>query len=336
MFRYVIAILGILVLAATAQAKTIKLATLAPKGSPWHEILLDMVAEWEAANGGTLDVRVYPGGVLGDELDTMRKLAIGQIDGAMVTGTGLARLVPDMWVFAMPRMVRTYPEIDLLRAEIGPELKAQFWHKGYVVLNWGDAGWIRFFSNAPVVSPDDLRKLRLFTWAGDDILLDAWRRERFHAIPLPATELFPALQSGMVDAYLTTPVASLSFQWFGMAPYMLDLNWAPLVGATILRRADWEEIPEAARAKMLVSAERAGERLRERTRVFEEEAVSVMVAHGLTVTPVTPAALEAWEEGARGASEVIRKKYVSPDLAIRVQRLLGEYRSGLAKADAVN
>jgi len=339
MARSILFALGLAALlcgSAVAQSKTIKLATLAPKGSPWHEILLDMVAEWEAAAHGSVAVRVYPGGVLGDEGDLMRKMAIGQIDGAVVTAAGLTKLVPDMWVFGLPMVVRTYGELDYLRAGIGPDLEKKFRERGYVVLNWGEAGWVRFFSNTRIEAPDDLRGIKLFVWAGEPVIEDAWRKERFNIVPLPATELFSALQSGMVDAYATTSVASLSFQWFGMAPYMLDLNWAPLVGATIIRLEIWNDLPEPVRAKMLAAAERAGHRFRERTRSFEAEAVQIMVENGLKVTEVTSANIELWERGAQGAREVILRRYVSPQLMARVKQLLDEYRAPPATPAANN
>lgn len=317
--------------ALPAHAEIIKLATMAPRGSPWHEILLDMAAEWEAAAGGELTVRIYPGGVLGDEPDLMRKMAIRQIDGAMVTSAGLTQLVPEMWIFALPMMLQSYDELDYLRARIGPDLKAKFRERGYVILNWGDAGWVRFFSNRPVETPDDLRRLKLFVWAGDPVLEDAWRQEAFNIVPLPATELFSALQSGMVDAYSTTAVASLSFQWFGMAPYMLDLNWAPLVGATIIRLDKWQAFPEPVQRKMLDAAERAGHRFRERTRAFEADAVKVMEENGLTVTAVSPEAYAQWQKGAQGAGELIRSRFVPARLAERARRLLAEYRAGNAR-----
>lgn len=334
MIRRVLVVLALTALLAApvaAQAKTIKLATLAPKGSPWHEILVDMAAEWEEAAGGDLDVRIYPGGVLGDEPDLMRKMAIGQIDSAMVTIAGLTQLVPDMWVFGMPLIVRDYGELDFLRDRVGPGLKKQFLKKGIVVLNWGEAGWVRFFTNSPVATPEDLQKINLFVWAGDPVLEDAWRKQQFKIVPLPVTDLFSALQSGMVDAYSTTSVASLSFQWFAMAPYMTDMNWAPLVGATIIRSSSWERFPAPVRAKMLAAAEKAGRRFSERTRSFEDDAVKVMQENGLTVVEVSPEALELWQERADVAGKIIEERFVSRALAERARRLLAEYRTRVAQ-----
>ena len=134
----------------------------------------------------------------------------------------------------------------------------------------------------------------------------------------------------MVDAYSTTAVASLSFQWFGLAPHMLDLNWAPLVGATLIRIDSWEQFPESVRAKMLASAERAGQRFREKTRAFEDEAVRVMKEHGLSVTPLTSKALADWEAELAGAAEFLGNQYVDPALVEQSRRLLEDYRGGLA------
>ncbi len=339
MIRPVLLALGVLAtlsLAMPAGAGTIKLATMAPRGSPWHEILLDMAKEWEAAGAGQLTVRIYPGGVLGDEPDLMRKMSIGQLDAAMVTTTGLTQVVPDIWVFALPMMIRSYDELDYVRDRIAPELEAQFRRHGFVILNWGEAGWVRFFSRRRVETPDDLRRLKLFVWAGEPVLEDAWKKQAFNIVPLPATELFSALQSGMVDAYSTTAVASLSFQWFGMAPFMLDLNWAPLVGATIMRLERWQALPEPVQLKIKAAADTAGRRFRERTRAFEADAVTVMESHGLTVTRLSPEAYAQWERGAQGAREIIRGRFVSPSLADYTERLLREYRSGFAQSGRNN
>ena len=329
-------ILVSLAVATAAPAETIKLATLAPKGSPWHEILKDMAAEWEAAGEGRFDVRIYPGGVLGDEPDLMRKMAIGQIDGAMITTVGLTLAVPDFWIFQMPMLFQSYAELDYVRDRLAPEFAAKLRKKGFVMLNWGEAGWVRFFSNRPVVTTDDLRRIKLFVWAGEPGPVAHWKKEGFQPVPLPVPELFTALQSGMVDAYATTSVASLSFQWFGLAPHMIDLKWGVLVGGTILRVKVWDKLPRGVQDKMRVAAKKAGVRFRERTRSFEIEAVRVMERNGLTVHKVPPAALAVWEAAARRSYGVVVGPYVSPQFAERAMRLRDEFRSTLAVQPASN
>ena len=329
-FLPLIAALAVFAASATVSAQTIKLGTLAPKGSPWYEVLVDLKADWEAASNGSIKVTIFPGGTLGDEPDMMRKMAIGQIQASMVTATGLSMVAPEIWALQMPMMIGSYEELDYIRDRLAPEFEAALLKKNLVVLNWGEAGWVRFFSNEPMRTPEDLRKLKLFVWAGDSVIYEAWKDAGANAVPLPVPELYSALNSGMVDAYSTTSVASLSFQWFGLAPHMMDLKWAPLVGATVIRADVWRKIPKDLRAKMLAASHRAGRRFRELTRSFEQDAVGVMQEHGLTVHELTPREVALWEEAAKLSYPTIVKNFLSPELVERTLLLRQEFRRKLA------
>ena len=68
----------------------IKMATLAPEGSSWFRVLQEMGEDWRKASDGEVTLRIYPGGVAGDEDAMIRKMRIGQIQAAAITGIGLA------------------------------------------------------------------------------------------------------------------------------------------------------------------------------------------------------------------------------------------------------
>lgn len=262
----------------------IKLATLAPSNSPWHEILNEMGNEWRAASNGLVVLRIYPGGVAGDEADMVRKIRIGQLQAAAITNNGLSRIVPEINVLTIPMLVDSWEGLDHLRQAIGPKLEALLAEKGFVVLNWGDAGWVRLFCQAEKPGIELVKKKsRLFVWSGDDRSIELWKSSGFHVIPLAATDILPALQTGMINAFNTTPIMALAGQWFAFTPYMIDLPWAPLVGATVINKRCWERIPEDLRAKLKVIAEKTGIRLREEIRRLEQEAIEVMQKRGLKV-----------------------------------------------------
>lgn len=317
--------------AGAASAQTIKLGTLAPKGSPWYQIMVDMTDAWGTASDGAVDVRIYPGGTIGDERDMVRKMGIGQLHGAVLTSDGLAMIVPEMQVFGMPMLLRSDAEVDHVLQTIGPDLEQMFEQRGYKVLNWGDAGWVRLFATEPVVHPDDLRPLKLFSLAGADVFAEAWRELGYEPVPLPVTEMTTALQSGMVESFFTTPVAALSFQWFGQAPHMTDLKAGKLVGATIVSLKAWNRIPEDARPEILRAAREAGRASTDRIREFEQQAVAAMIEYGLTVHSVPPENREAWEAMARKSYPVYIRGSVPAELVARVERLRDEYRSRLGQ-----
>ena len=307
-------------------AQTIKLGTRAPKGSPWFESLQDMAADWGAASNGRIKVRIYPGGSIGDEQDMVRKMQIGQLQGAVLTSVGLSIIVPEILALQMPMIFKTDGELDYVRDHLSAEFEALFEARGYKILNWGDIGWVRLFSREPVVVMDDLRGQKLFTWAGDPELAEGYKMQGLKVVPLPVPEIFSGLQSGLIDALYAAPVAALSYQWFGLANHMTELKVLKLIGATVVTQKTWNKIDPAVRDAVMATAVEAGDSARERIRNFEDEAISVMQEHGLTIHTMTDEQADAWENSARSSWVVYTNSRVPAELVARVEALRDEYR----------
>lgn len=329
------ALTGLAFLAAggAASAQTIKLGTLAPKGSPWFENLQDMVADWGEASDGRIKVRIYPGGSIGDERDMVRKMQIGQLQGAVLTSEGLSIIAPEILALQLPMMFETDGELDYVRNRMSAEFEAIFEARGYKILNWGDIGWARLFSREPVVVMDDLRKQKLFTWAGDPELAEGYKMQGFNIVPLPVPEIFSGLQSGLIDAVYSPPVASLSYQWFGIANNMTELRVLKQIGATVVTLKTWNKIRPGIRDEVLAAAVAAGDNSRQKIRDFENEAIRVMEQHGLAIHTMTPEQAKEWETSARESWSVYTRSAVSPELVARVEGLRDEYRQQRASAD---
>ncbi|MBI1951232.1 MAG: TRAP transporter substrate-binding protein DctP [Acidobacteria bacterium] len=314
-----------------APAVVIKMGTSAPEGSSWHQIFKEMGEKWKQAPGGGVTLRIYPGGVLGDEPDLVRKMRVGQIQAAALTSVGLSDIDESVAALSVPMLYRSYAELDHVRERLRPVLERSLEKKDFLVLNWGDAGWVMFFSKEPFRTPDDLRRMKLFVWAGDNDAVELWKASGFHPIPLAATDILPGLQSGLINAFDTTPLLALASQWFGLAPHLLDLKWAPLVGATVLTRKAWEKVPAQARPLLLRAAAEAGERLKGEIRAANEQAIEAMKKRGLRIVPVTPEIEAAWRRAAEGAYPKIRGPIVPPKLFDEALRLRDEHRSSAGK-----
>jgi TRAP-type C4-dicarboxylate transport system substrate-binding protein len=165
------------------------------------------------------------------------------------------------------------------------------------------------------------------SWAGDTVAVDAWKDAGYHPVPLPATEIYTGLQSGLINAFPTTPLAALSFQWFGLAKNMTDLKWAPLVGATVISLKKWQRIPDDVKPALLRSALGAGARMMKETRKLGEEAVVVMKKHGLVVHPVPPDVVSEWERSARATYPKLTGKGVLAEYVEEVERFRNAYRA---------
>jgi len=139
-----------------------------------------------------------------------------------------------------------------------PKLEKRIEDKGYLVLNWGDAGWVQFFSTKPVHRLDDLRKLKLFTWAGYPTEEDLWKANGFRVVPLASTDIVQQLETHGIEAVPTTALIAETAQIYKLAGYMCDVKWAPLLGATVVSKTTWERIPAAQRGPMLAAARKSG------------------------------------------------------------------------------
>lgn len=274
---------------AAAQASVVKLATLVPEGSVWDKALREMGADWQTSTQGRVALRVYPGGVAGDEPDVVRKMRIGQLQAAAITTAGLASIDPAFNVFNVPMFFTSYPELYATLAKLEPMLKQRLEAKGFVLLSWGHGGWVYFFTKAPVADVEGLRKTKMFTWAGDDQMVNVWKAKGFNPVPLAATDIMTGLQTGMIDSYPTTPLLGLTLQWYRQTPNMVGMGMAPLVGGLVMSKTAWLKLPEADRAKVQAACDRMEKRLEVEVPRQDTTAVGEMQKRGLKVNAVSAA-----------------------------------------------
>jgi TRAP-type C4-dicarboxylate transport system substrate-binding protein len=315
--------------AAAQDAVRIRLGTLAPRGTTWHRSLLEMGEKWRAEQGPGATFVVYTDGSQGSESDMVRRMRVGQLNAALLSVVGLNDIDDSVTALQkMPMIFRTWEELDHVREKLRPTLEKRFYDKGFVVLCWGDAGWVRFFSKSPVTTPSDLRKLKLFAWAGDSAQADIMKALGYQPVVLEVADILPSLQTGMIAALPSSPFWALTLQFYTQADYMLDMNWAPLVGAVVITRKSWDSLSPAGQKALREAGEAAGAQLRAISRRENEEAVQAMKRRGLKVQAITPEA--EWRKTAEQLYPMVRGTLVPADLFDEVQRLLREQRAAVA------
>ncbi len=320
-----------LILRAQAPVR-IRLATLAPKGSSYHQTLQTMGEKWRQAPGGGAALTIFTDGSMGGEADMVRRMRIGQIQAGMLTVVGLSEIDASVSALQnMPMMFRSLDEVDYIRQKLSLTLEKRLLEKGFVVLFWGDGGWVRFFSKEPVSQPADLKRMKLFTWAGDAHQLDIMKAAGYQPVSLETNDILPSLQTGLINAVPSTPFYALAGQFYGPAPHMLELNWAPLVGGAVVTKKAWDSLAAPAREAMLKAATEAGEQIRARGRAESNQAVETMKGRGLQVHAVTNEGEAAWRRMAEEVYPKIRGPIVPADMFDEVRRLLQAFRAGTEK-----
>jgi len=268
---------------AHAQAGVVKLATLVPEGTVWYKVLADLGDEWSRTTSGRVTMRIYPGGVAGDESDMVRKMRIGQIHAGALTVVGLSEIDPAFMVFATPMMFESYDELLYVIDKMQPTLEKRLEAKGFVLLNWGHAGWLYFFTKDPVTTVADLKKTKMFVPAGDDQMVQAWKGMGFQPVPLAMTDILTGLQTGMIDALPNTPLGVLMLQWFRSTPNMLDAGLAPLVGGLVIQKGRWNKLTPADQQAVRAACARAEARLEREIPGQDAAALEQMKKRGLKV-----------------------------------------------------
>lgn len=312
------------VVSLPAKKIIIKMATLAPEGTEWYGMLVDMGQQWKDATNGQVILRIYPNGVVGDERDMIRKMRIGQIQAAAITTEGLSELNPDVNVFITPLLFDDYDDVDYIRSKIGGELEAGILKNGFKLLYWADVGWAYWFATKPIRTPDDLRTMKIFTWAGDFKTAHLWTKGGFNSVPLASIDVLSGLQTGLINAMGTNPLVALSMQWFGIANHMTDIKWGLLTAGLVIDNRTWNKIsPENQRAMMEV-ADRVGKEQQQFNRFKDLEAIEAMKKNGLIVHALTEEEKAAWKRLIRKWYPDIRGSFIPEGIFDEVIQLMDE------------
>jgi TRAP-type C4-dicarboxylate transport system substrate-binding protein len=307
----------------------LKLGTLAPTGSAWHEILREMGREWEQASGGTVRLKIYAGGTQGSEGDMIRKLGIAQLQAAALTNVGMHDLVPEPKALSTPLFFASEDEANCVLEGVRPTVEAALAQRGYAIVHWSRLGALYLFCDAPRRTPADMREARFFAQEGDDHAADAWRAAGFRPVQLSATDLYPALASGMIECVPSLPVYVLTARLHDKARHMMDLAWGHMYGATVVRRDAWERIPAELRGRLLAIARRRGEAADAEVRRLNADALAAMKAQGLEVTAVDAA---PWRSAMEKAHPLLRGHVVPAPFYDELVKVRDACRAGGGRA----
>lgn len=285
-------LIGLMLLAPPAAGATesleIKIATLAPEGSSWMKTFEAIDAEVGQKTNAAVRLKFYPGGVLGDEKDMLRKMYIGQIHGAVFTTAGLSAIFGELDVFQIPFLFRSYDEVDFVISEMNGFFHEGFEKNEHVLLGWTEGGFVRLMSTTPIATLDDLRKAKVWNWADSPMTKAIFDEAGIAAIPLSIPDVLVGLQTGLVDVVYAPPSGAISLQWFTKIKYMTDVNLSYLIGGVIIKKKVFEKMSTAHRQILMDACQQQMTQLKTTIRKENQEAIEVMVKHGVKIIDPTP------------------------------------------------
>ena len=294
-----------------ATVAQLKIGSLVPKNSLYHRQLMEVGEAWKKSQTGTPRFNVFTDGSQGGEAEMVRRMRIGQLQASLLSVVGLRDIEPSIAALQnLPLAFRSWEELDYVREKMRPGMEKKFLEKGYVVLAWGDAGWVRFFSKQAAFSPDDFKKMKFFAWGAEAEQQEIMKSLGYTPVPLEPTDILPSIQTGMINVVPSTPYFALASQIYSTAPHMLEINWAPIVGAFVITKKSWDEMSPETQKVLRAASDTAGSVIRAQARKEVEEAVDAMKKRGLQVNKPNPEQLKEWRALSESLYPRIRGKMV--------------------------
>jgi TRAP-type transport system periplasmic protein len=314
--------------AASAPKIVLKIASIAPERSPWGRALEQVAAEWERLSNGAVQVKIFAGSIAGNEMDMIRKIRLGVLQGGVFSNMGLAKIDPSLTVLSIPFLFHSREEFNAVFERIRPTLEKTVEDKGFRVVLWTLAGWINFFTKGPVVDPDDLKKFKMSVTADFPELEQIWKRMGYEVVTGEENTLLIQLQSGAASGAYLPPLFAASGQYFALVPHMFGPSLAPLIGGLLLSDRAWASIPAELQGPFLEAVVGAARGLYDETMVIEADAVKMMKENGLVVHDPPADKLVRWHEAADRAVDKLIGPVFSKELYDRVAGYVQEYRKG--------
>ncbi len=307
----------------------IKLAAIALEGTQWSDMGKEFADLVYKNPSGQVKVVFYLGEVMGDEPDVIRKITLGQLQGGVFTAVGLEKIVPEIRVLTLPNLFRSYDEVDFVLEKLTPKFKRLFEERGFILFGWVEVGFAYFFSTKYIMTMEDLRKTKIWTWSGYP-LIEAVAKimEYGTTVSLGFPDVLMGLKTGLIETFFSPLYAAVATQWYQYARY---INIAPVAytpGGALLDKKTFKSMPENFQKVYIDAANLTIARCSDIIRKEHINALEGMKKRGIQVLDPPP---EVRLENEKKAIEIYSKigeQFYPKWLFDEVMILLDDYRSG--------
>lgn len=315
-------VLYLIVLSSFLSAQKIKFATVAPKGSSWYKVMKEFADAVKKETKKKVKIKIYAGGVQGDEITALKRMRVGQIHAGGFIGPGLGQIVPEVRILDLPLMFKNYEEVDYVLEKSFDYFQKKFAEKGYYLLAWSEAGFVNLFSSLNIKSYADLKKARMFSLSGDPVSDITFSALGLSPQKIPLTDVLTALETGDINTTYTPPLGEISLQWFRKQKYFVNINLAYSSGAVIIKMDRWNKVSKENQAIVNKLAKIYFKKFKEVGRKGNEESLNVMLKNGLTESKI--ADLSPFVEASKKARKMAIGKLFDQKLLDTVEKYISE------------
>jgi TRAP-type C4-dicarboxylate transport system substrate-binding protein len=293
-------------------AQQVKLAVLVPEGTTWGNSLKKFAKEVDAVTGGEVNLKVYFGGVSGDEPDVLRKVRIGQLHGGIFTGKTLGDINGDVRAMEIPfTFYNNQKKASETLNKLAPQFDSTFKAKGFVNLGFYEIGQVYVVSTKKVSNLNELKGVKIWSWEGDPLVGAMLDSLQLVSVPLALPDVLSSLSTGIINAAYAPPLAILALQWNTKVKYLVDFPTAFSVGALLISDKVWVKIKPDHQQKILFLSKKYVKEANDKSIEESESAKQLLKKSGIEFVSFPEA---DYKSAAGVRSQVINKlkdKYIS-------------------------
>ncbi|WP_455375194.1 TRAP transporter substrate-binding protein [Kaarinaea lacus] len=330
-----ILLLAITVPGTTAFAVTLKIATVSPEGATWMVKMREGAKEIKERTQGRVKFKFYSGGVMGSDDSVLRKIKIGQLHGGAVTGGSLIDIYPELMVYSLPFVFRSFEEVDAVREKIDPLLTQGLEQHGFVTFGLAEGGFAYLMSNNRVESTDDLKNQKVWVMSGDKLSQTVFESASVSPILLPISDVMTGLQTGLVDTVATSLIAAIALQWHTRVKFITDAPLSYFLAMLTVSKKAFDKIKPEDQVIVKQVMKTTFEKINAQNRIDNESARGALEKQGINFVGLSGEMLNNWKQTASHAIEQFTKENtLDPALLNQVQEVLAAYRKSKSSVAA--
>ena len=317
----------LLFIGSHSQAATFKVATLSPDGSFWMKTMRAAGKEVAAATEDRVKFKWYPGGVMGDDKSVLRKMRVGQLQGAALPMGELLSFYPDSQAYGIPFLFRSYEEVDYVRSQLDASLIEGFAEGGMEVLGIAEGGFGYFLATEPVRVPEDLRQQKV--WVPQNDVVSARLAQSIGVTPIPLTlpDVLPGLQTGLINTVAVSPIGAIALQWHTRVDYVTDIPLMYFCGVMTLTGKSFNKLSAQDQTIVREVFGKAFKHIEERNRIDNVSAFDALLNQGVESVVLNDAEKNIWLGMQQPAEQMMQTEGQLSTAALeRIKALVRESR----------
>jgi TRAP-type C4-dicarboxylate transport system substrate-binding protein len=290
-------------------AKTIKIATLSPDGTFWMKQMRAGAKEIKEKTQGRVKFKFYPGGVMGNDDNVLRKIRIGQLHGGAITIGSLSGSTPDSTIYGLPFLFSSLDDAASIRKTTDTMLSDEIESNGFANFGFAQGGFSYLMSKQPVRSFDDLRQQKSWVPEKSDVGLSVYRYIGVTPISLPLSDVLTGLQTGLINNIITSPIGALALQWHTHVEYVVDLPLNYLVAMMIIDKKVFSKLSETDQAIVRDVMTRVYKTIDQQNRLDNVAARKALINQGVKFLQISDDEKTEWYKAGNFVIDEMNQKY---------------------------